>query len=324
MTDGMDGRVSAVTSRASRERDFLVEVAWLRHEFGLSQDQIAGRKGVSRSTISRALAQAEALGIVQIVVTEPLPGSTRLADALRRRYGIAAHVGVSIGAEDAQLTAACLAARLIERAAMTPRTVIAASWGRTLAQAASLVRHRRTSDVVVVDAVGHASGGALAPAVEVTRRLSAALGGSSVHVPSPAFADSAASLRFLLESQPVQQALGVARAADLTLVSVGLVGDKSLLRQAGLMSATLMDAAVARGAVGEMLGSYYDAAGREVMIPGLYPVALTLGDLRAARRAVAVAAGPEKGPPLSGALAGRLLAEIVVDESLAQALLDRS
>ncbi len=322
MTDRRAGPGLGAAARPRDGRDFIVEIAWLHHELGLTQDAIAARMGVSRSTISRALAQAEALGIVQVIVTEPPPGSARLADALRQRFGSAAHVGLRIGGEDPQVATARAAARLIERAAMSAGIVIAASWGRTLAKAANAVRPRRTSDVAVVDAVGHASGGALAPAVEVTTRLASALGAPTVHVPSPAFADSASSLGFLLASQPVRQALDLARGADVTLVSVGLVGEVSLLRQAGLISAPAMDAAVGAGAVGEILGSYYDGAGRAVPIPGVFPVALTLEDLRRSRRVVAVAAGPEKGPALAGALAGHVVHEIVVDESLAQALLE--
>ena len=321
MTDRVVGPGLGAEATPRGGRDFIVEIAWLHHELGLTQDAIAVRMGVSRSTISRALTQAEALGIVQVIVTEPPPESARLADALRQRFGIVAHVGLGSGGEDPQAAAARAAARLIERAVMSAGVVLAASWGRTLAKAASAVRPRRTSDVALVDAVGHASGGALTPAVEVTSRLASALGAPTVHVPSPAFADSASSLGFLLASQPVRQALDLARGADVTLVSVGLAGEVSLLRQAELMSAAAMESAVKDGAVGEILGSYYDAAGRFVAVPGVFPVALTLEELRRSRRVVAVAAGAEKGPALAGALAGRVVGEIVVDEALARALL---
>ncbi len=311
----------AISAGTDDHRGFLIEVAWLHHEFGLTQETIADRMAVSRSTISRALSEAERLGIVQVVLTEPLPGPARLADELRERFGVPAHVGAGLAGDPALPVAARAAARVIERTASAGGVVIAASWGRTLAAAVREVRPRRTADVTVVDAVGHASGGALAPAVEVTARLADTLGGRAVHMPSPAFADSRGSLEFLLSSAPVRQALDLARSADLTLVSVGIVGDASLLRGSGFVSPATMKQAMAMGAVGEILGWYYDATGRAVRTVDLLPVGLSLADLRQSRRVVAVAAGAEKATALRGALAGDFLDEIVVDASLGAALL---
>ena len=317
----MASTAPAGPSAGHREhRAFLVEVAWLHYELGLTQDAIAARHGVSRSTISRALSEAQALGIVQVVVTEPPPDAARLGDSLSSRYGAAAHVAVPLAEGDGRTAVARVTARVIERAVMLGRVTIAASWGRTLAQAALQVRPRRTTGVVVVDAVGHAAGGELAPAVDVTRGLATTLGAAIVHLPSPAFADSPESLRFLQAAPSIRAALDAARGADLTLVSVGVVGAESLLLQAGLISATVMEGIVEAGGVGEILGIFYDAAGRALEVPDVLPVGLSLDDLRASRRVVAAAAGAGKAEALRAALAGGIVGELVVDRALAEAL----
>lgn len=301
-------------------KDFLIQVACLHHEYHLNQEAIARRFGVSRSTISRALTEAEQSGLVQVTVTEPMPREAHLAEAILERYRVTAHVGVRLTGEPGQAAAARVAARLLERVAAAGDVTVAASWGRTLAQAALLVRPRRTSGVTIVDAIGHTVAEQMAPAIEVTRALAAAFGATAVHLPSPAFANSRASLEFLLASPPVARVLAAARAADLTLVSVGVVGDDSLLRQAAVVTPAVMDALVRRGAAGEILGRYYGRDGDTIDTPSLLPVGLKLDDLRASRRVLAAAGGAGKAGALRAALVSGIVDEIVVDDGLAQAL----
>lgn len=303
-------------------RDFLAEVAWLHHEYGLTQEEIALRFDISRSTISRALADAERLGIVRVMVTVPIRREAQLAATLAVRLGVTASVGLRLGDEAPTLAAARAAARLVERVADAGHATLAVSWGRTLAATARLVRPRVTTGVQVVDAVGHASGERMIPAVEVTRTLAASLGARVAHLPSPAFVARGPSLDALMTSDAVRHALDVARSADVTLVSVGVVGDSSLLLTEGLIDDLTMARLVAGGAAGEILGRWFDAAGDEVDAMGRAAVGLSLADLRASRRVVAVAGGAEKAPAIRAALAGRMIRELVIDDGLAQALLD--
>ncbi len=306
---------------STEHRDFLIEVARLHHEYGLNQETIAKRFNVSRSTISRALSEAESLGIIEVTITEPAPRELQLSQDIRERCGIAAYTGMRLADETPMAAAARAAARHIERIAAVGHLTLAASWGRTLAAAAHFVRPRRSSGLLIVDAVGHASGKELAPAIEVTRTLASALGAEVIHLPSPAFADSVASLDFLLASPPVEHVLQLARSADVTLVSVGVVGEDSLLRKEGLVAAEAMQELMARGARGEILGHYFDAAGHAIEEPSLLPVGLSLGDLRAARRVIAVAGGAVKAEPVRAAIMGGIIDELVADDELAEALL---
>lgn len=306
-----------------RERhDFIVEVAWLFHEQGLDQRAIADRFGVDRSTVSRALSDAVRQGIVQVSVTEPRPEDARMAEEIAQRYAITAHVSSRFDGESSMRAAARAAARLLERVATVGHLTIAASWGRTLALAASLVRPMRTQQIVIVDAIGHARGEQMVPAIDVTNTLADRFGASVIHLGAPAFASSPSVLEQLRTSPPVEHALRQARAADLTLVSVGVVGEASLLRAEGLLSREAMVKLAQRGAVGELLGYYLDEAGAVIDEPSLLPVGLSLDDLRHGRRVIAVAGGAEKASSIRAAIAGGIIDEIVVDDTLARALLE--
>lgn len=305
-------------------RDFLAEVAWLHHEFGLNQEEIARRFDVSRSSISRALADAERLGIIQVVVTVPMRREARLAAELGARLGVTATVGARAGEEPPHLAAARAAARFIERIGDAGHATLAVSWGRTLAAAGAMIRPRATTGIRVVDAVGHPGESAVTPTVDITRTLAAALGASVVHLPSPAFVAPGPSVEALLGSDPVRRALELARAADVTLVSVGVAGAASMLLAEGLIPPAAMSQLLAAGAAGEVMGRWLDHDGRALPTPGLEEVGLTVADLQAGRRVVGVAGGAEKAEAVLAALRGRVIGELVVDDGLAEALLAKT
>lgn len=306
----------------SDRSDLAVRVAWLYHDRGLTQQEIADRLGISRSTISRILADAEREGIIRVVITEPLPESARLAEDLIAGLGIrSAVVGPALDGESPALAAAKAMARRLEAVASSGSVTIAAGWGRTIAMAASETRPIPTSNVTLVDAFGHTTTDDTTAAVEVTNTLSRKFDAKVMHVPSPGFADSEETATSFLGSPPVERALARAKEADVILVSIGVVGSDSLLAHEGFMSENGMRSVMEAGAVGEVFGHYYDIEGVPVETSELHPIALTIDDLRDARRVIGVAGGSEKTHAIRGAIAAGILDEIVVDETLAASLL---
>jgi deoxyribonucleoside regulator len=302
--------------------DLAIRVAWLYHDRGLTQQDIANRLGISRSTVSRVLTEAEREGIIRVIITQPLPESARLADSLIERYGLSgAIVGLPLEGESPARAAAAVMARRLEGLAAGGSVTIAAGWGRTIALSAGEARSVPSSGVVVVDAFGHTTTDDVTAAVEVTNVLARKFDAKVMHVPSPGFAPSADIANSFLSSLPVVRALDRARTADVVLVSIGVVGSDSLLMAEGFMTEASMRNAISAGAVGEIFGRYFDAAGENVVVDGLHPVALTLDDLRAAQRVIAVAGGAEKADAIRGAIATGILDEIAVDDTLAKALL---
>lgn len=302
--------------------ELIVRAAWLYHERGLNQQAVADRLGISRSTVSRLLADAEREGIVRVIVTETLPESARLAEALVERYDLeGATVELGLGGETPMQNAASALARRLESMVAAGSITIAAGWGRTLGLSAKTARSQQTNKVVLVDAFGHTTTAAIASTVEVTNTLGRKFGATVMHMPSPGFAPSAEVAQHFLESEPVEEAMERARSADAIIVSVGVVGDDSLLSAAGYLRDREMEALINAGAVGEVFGRYYDAQGNAVLPSSVHPVSLSLDDLRAARRVITAAGGVEKVAAIKGAIAAKIINELAVDDSLAKGLL---
>lgn len=311
-----------MTDEDPRRSELAIRVAWLYHDRGLTQQEVADRLGLSRSTISRMLTDAQRDGIIRVVITQPLPHAAALAEELIEAYGLSgAVVGPALNNEGPALAAARAMARRLESLASSGSVTIAAGWGRTIALSASETRPLPTTNVTLVDAFGHTTTDDTTAAVEVTNTLARKFDARVMHVPSPGFAESEEIAMSFMASPPVARCLSLARAADVVLVSIGVVGAESLLVQERFMPNTAMDDVIARGAVGEVFGRYFDESGQAVSCADLHPVALTLDDLRRARRVIGVAGGTEKVGAIKGAIAAGILDEVVLDESLATALL---
>jgi DNA-binding transcriptional regulator LsrR (DeoR family) len=303
-------------------RELTIRAAWLYHERGFNQQAVADRLGISRSTVSRLLADAERDGIVRVTVTEPLPESACLAEALIEKYQLAgATVELALDGEAPRDAAANAMARRVEHMVATGSTTIAAGWGRTLGASAQQARSMHTSGVILVDAFGHTTTSDIAPAVEVTNTLGMKFGARVMHIPSPGFAPSSEIASNFYESEPVATALEYAKAADMVMVAIGVIGPESLLVKAGYLGETDMTEIIAAGAVGEVFGLYYDAAGIAVKPDVLHPISLTLDDLRKSKRVIAAAGGIDKTDAVKGAIAAGIIDELAIDDSLARDLL---
>ncbi|HXF57303.1 MAG TPA: sugar-binding domain-containing protein [Actinomycetota bacterium] len=294
--------------------------AFLYYLRGLNQEQIARRMGVSRSTVSRLLSHAREVGIVEITVTRPLPEVANLEAGLHERFPLQVVVVEPRDEDEPPSRAAARAgARFLSRRARAGG-VVGVGWGLTLRAAAEQVVRGPVPGLTLVDVVGRPP--ADDSLVAVSRVLARAWGAEAVPIPAPAFAAPERVRQELLRNPVVKRALARAREADLIVVSVGGVDEEATLVREGVVSSALMARLRAAGAVGDLLGHFFDASGREVQVRGLAsPIGLGLEDLRSARLVVAVAAGEAKVAAIRAAASSGLIGGLVTDETTARALL---
>ncbi|HEC08200.1 MAG TPA: MarR family transcriptional regulator [Acidimicrobiales bacterium] len=302
-------------------RRLMVRCAWLYHESGLTQEEIAGRLGVSRSTVSRALSQAAREGIVEVVITEPYPEALRLETVLTERLGVAAVVGMVGPGEDPGEAAGRAAARRLE-AIVTPGDVsVAIGWGRTLSRMIPFLRRRKTRRVRIVGAIGHSVAAYGLAVGAVVRDVGAAFGAETHVLPAPLYSPGRGLTDALTQNVAVAETLEMARRADVVFTSIGRAESSNPLVAEGMLTPDAMAELLSRGAVGDLLANFFDPEGRPLVVENFVPLGLGLEDLRAARRVVAMACGPERVPAVLGAVAGDYVSELVLDSITAEALL---
>jgi DNA-binding transcriptional regulator LsrR (DeoR family) len=155
----------------------------------------------------------------------------------------------------------------------------------------------------------------------VVQALAARTGGEGHFLPVPFIADTVPDRDVLISQRIVAEALDLARAADLYMISVGEVTERAVLRQQELISAEELAGLRGLGAVGDTLGVFFDEHGKPIRHSvAERAIAMPFGDLRG-RNVLLLAAGLEKVAATLALLRTGVVTGLVIDGDSAAALL---
>jgi len=296
---------SKVPALAPHDVELLTRVASLYYLEDATQVEIASLLGFSRPKVARLLQRARAEGIVEITIRTHPALSLRLESELAERFGLARVVLVADQqGEQAQRTAVARAA-----AELLVRTVragggVAVGMGRNVGAIPEQLANAPTRECVFVSAIGGSPqvGAAVNPN-DICRRLAERFGGRAETLYAPAYAESSESREALLRHGDIRHTLERARAADLAVVGIGDARDDSAVVQMGCFSPAEMARMRRAGAVGDILGFFFDIDGAAIGgSVGDRVVGLAAEHLRAIPKVLAVASEPGKARAVLGAL----------------------
>lgn len=297
----------------------ITRAAWLYYNDGLTQNQIAGMLGISRIKVSRLLEKGRQSGLIELRINSPYGGCIGLQRELASAFGL----------DDARVVPAApdlAAPPRIGRAAasyltqnLRPNDLLGVGWGE-----ASSLAVRYMAPVFPKSNIS---------VVSLTGGVSAYLGdtflygprGNAHLIPTP-LKVSTPELAEMLRREPyVRHVLDIAATARMALVGVGAVVPSATLVRYGYCSQDELALFGRRGAVGDVLGYFYDENG-EILDLDLHRhvVALRPEELRNIPHVAAAAAGEAKLEAILGMLRGRLANILITDEPTARSLLKRA
>lgn len=305
--------------------DQLILTARLYFLEGLPQAQIGKLVNVSQSKISRMLALARQRGLVRVTVPEYEPRNGELEHRIRERFGIdSVVVRAAAGSKNRDLRQIMgyFAAPIVS-GWIRSSSRVAVSGGRTLQ---SLIENMKPAaglrDVTVLQAMGNidSSPGSY-DAVELGRRLAKLTGGTFLTLNTPAILPDAETCSRLLGLEQIRAVMACLARADMALVGIGTLENSVFLERKAL-GLKEIDTLRAAGAVGEVLGRFFDSSGRECASPlrGRV-VSLGLDELRRIPNVAAVVSGADRGQAIQAAIRGGLVKALVIDEGGANAVL---
>lgn len=312
---------SAKTREA--EESLAVRAAWLHYAGGLTQAQVAERLGVTGVKAHRLIMRANEAGLVKVRIDGDVAECVELEDRLSRAFGLSyCEIVPDLYEEGLPVRALGIAgANYIQRSIeLNGSGVIGVGHGRTLAAAVREMSHVEAAGVRFVSLLGGLTRNYAANPHDVIHRLAEKTGAQAYVMPVPFFANSVEDRLVLLSQRGVSDVFKLAATADLMIVGIGTAEPHAQLVSSRMVEMSEITEVKARGGMGEILGHFFDEAGRPIET-SLTQRTLSLGleELRG-RKIVAIAGGTEKTCAIRSVLMSGLLGGLITDKRTADAL----
>jgi len=323
---------SALSALSEAEALRLVtRVAWLYHVRSMKQSEVADELGLSQSRVSRLLDAAASLGIVKTIVKVPPGLHVELEQALQDAYGLrGAYVfdlpPVSDERDYLVELGRTLAAYLMENP-LVGDVIGFTSWSRTLRETVRVLEITSpTTSEYVVELLGDVGPPEVQHgAADVTQTLARMVGAQPRFLRVPGVVASRTARDVMLDHDShARETLAMLDRVDEALVGIGTCDVDAPIRP-GENFFTLEQMQLARdlGAVGQVNLRFIDADGNAIQSElDELVIGVSLEQLRACQRSIAVAGGPSKYAAIRGSLAGGWVNTLVTDVRTAQHLID--
>jgi deoxyribonucleoside regulator len=310
----------------AKDDRLIARVASLYYIDDLTQVQIADRLDLSRQMVGRMLKSARESGLIQIRLN-PRPWLfPEVEKILEQRFGLkeAVVVPCNNSRDDSSIkTALGQAAAEYLALHVHDNTTLGISWGTTMARVADFLTPNPHRGVRVVQLNGGVTQGPRTMNIgAILHEFSAAFGAKGYSLNAPAIVDTARIQQAISSDSAVSQTLELANQAEVSLFSIGALGNLSVVVEAGYLSPPVVARLQKLGGVGDICSRYFDAQGNLVdQDMDDRTIGISLDRLGSKKYAIAVAGGPDKIDAIRGALARHYCNVLVTDEATANQLL---
>lgn len=316
--------MSARTHEAWEAEEQLLRAAWYYYVDQLTQDEVAKRLFISRATAGRLLERSRQGGMVTFTIGSSHFDAFRVGRKLRETFGLREAL-VPPALEGEETDPRSVADRLARGGAqylqnmLEPDQTLAIGWGITVQ---TTIERLPADQMAKVDTVT-LTGGVNAYVTTLRRvRENASGAHTDAVIPAPIVVSSPEMARALQSEPVVGRVLESSKAADHALIGIGAVEEQATLAQTGYVTDSELAEIHRHGAVGDILGLFYDSGGT-VIEHRLHDRRIGVGidDLTKIQNVVGIAGGMHKLSAIQGALRGGWLDVLVTTEDVARALL---
>jgi DNA-binding transcriptional regulator LsrR (DeoR family) len=295
-----------------------------------TMESIARHLQVSRSSVSRLLAEARRTGIVRISLASEVGSRSPAALALAEAFGVTVHL-VTVGdsaSTTARLERVCRLAASLLSESVHDGALIGAAWGVTIANTVRYLERRPLRDAYIVQMNGgnNPQDTAAFYVGSILQPLGDAFDAQVIHFPVPAFFDYRATKEAMWRERSVQAVIAYRSRIDIAVFGVGAIHGRvpSHVYSSGYLDPEDIAQLASEGVVGDVNtvllredGSYADIE-INARATGLTPEEMQRIPLR-----IGVVADPSRAAALLGALRAKTMTDLVLDDATAHAVLER-
>lgn len=302
----------------------IVRVAELYYEQNLSQKEIALIIGTSRPRVSRLLADAKEMGIVEIKINRPIEKLADLSEQIRTTFKLRDAIVVESGETylDSVRNVGEASAGLL-LSVLENNMTIGITWGQTLFQMVRALQQTPMEGVEIVQMLGAlGEGESHIDGPELALRLAEKLDGSYRYVHAPAVVKTAEMKNMLLQQPQIEAILKKAANADIMLQGIGTLAEEmSSLERAGYLNLEERAECLEEGAVGHLMARMIDIDGNQIEKYNSRVVAIPAEALRQSAYSIGIGASKRKAKPTLGAIRGKYINTLVTDRRCAEELI---
>lgn len=313
--------MAARQDNSATRLDDAARAGWLYYVAGNTQEEIAAKMGISRQTAQRLVSLSVSEGLIKVRLDHPIGRCLDLAQRLTDRFGLVqcevvpsdpASGSTTIGVAEAG------AAEIERYLKSTDPIVMAIGTGRTLKAAIEQLQPMDCRHHKVVSLTGNIAPDGSAAFYNVIFNVADTVKARSFPMPLPVIASSAKERQLLHTQAMIEATLTLAAQAQITFVGVGHLGPDAPLLLDGFITEAEHAELLRAGAVGEICGWTFDAAGE--LIPGLTNDRVASAPIPKGP-VIALAMGRSKATSIRAALKSGLANGVITDEATAALLL---
>lgn len=318
-----------------KDNRFLRKVADLYYHDELSQDAIAAKLNISRTTVSRALSTAKKAGYIKVILDFPGESSIDLEKQLEETYGIKeAAVAMIHEPEEAISEVSITAAKYLARV-LKNDMIIGLTWGRTMKYFIDAFEKERLGKTLKIKGVQVIPFlGTNSPSEDadeflrftysslLSSKLSELIRGINYSLPAPMYVQNPELKRLLIKEPEIANTLEKAKQCHVAIFSIGELGPRSAIGCLSSEKTHALEELQKKGGIGEIMGRVFDQNGKTIESPfNDRLIGLTLEDLKKIPSRVAIISEPHKVPATKVALEQGLINVLITDSICAELLL---
>lgn len=303
---------------------------------GCSQEEISQRLSISKPTVSRLLKRGKESGYIQFCIPERYRACLNLGQELRAKYALSEAIvlPVDFAGRNAspelpalKTLVAMEGARYLQRI-ITAKDVLGIAWGRTMNLLIDHLNPCQRIDIPFITLHGNIQQCDSSLDVEyLVRRISMAFGGVYRSLDNRALMDSPEDRQETMRNPNVQKIFDLMKRITIAISSVGTFYPKMTtpLGETSYLSPQALDELMKKGVCCDFMLRFLDRDGHEIDSSLRdRTLAVDLDVFRIIPCKILVAAGVEKDYSVRSVLLGRLTDVLIVDETLATALMNIS
>lgn len=304
----------------------LIQIAHLYYDENLSQQAIADRLNVSRSSIAHYLQLARERGIVRIEVIDPQNNCENMAIEILNRFGLDRVFIVPRMHQYSDLNMRAIAggaSKYLENN-LSDGDILGMAWGRTITRLTELLAPSVPRQIDVVPLMGERGYiGNYSQINQIVLQTAQSFNGIPHFLLTPMIVGTKHLRDELIKDSVVSEVID--RWDKLTTAVIGIGAVPPQPGSIVYVGEKYMSMMKEKGAVGDICGRHFDSEGNLIEAE-FYDrmIGISLDQIRKTKKVIAVAGGVEKTRAVIAAMKTSLFDVLFIDEMLAESILQET